>query len=65
MTDTFPPAKQRPALLAFAKALDSRASALRRDECGDWQFGAITATSMRSPSRLTPRAAQQKLGFSS
>jgi hypothetical protein len=36
MTDLFPPAKQRPALLAFAESLDSRASALRRDECGDW-----------------------------
>jgi hypothetical protein len=36
MTDKFPPTKQRPALLAFAEALDSRASALRRDECGDW-----------------------------
>jgi hypothetical protein len=33
---TFPPAKQRPALLAFAKAIDSRSSALRKDECGDW-----------------------------
>jgi hypothetical protein len=36
MTDIFPPTKQRPALLAFAEACDSRAPALRRDECGDW-----------------------------
>jgi hypothetical protein len=34
--DIFPPAKQRPALFDFAKALGSRDSALRRDECGDW-----------------------------
>jgi hypothetical protein len=36
--DIFPPAKQRPALLAFAEALDSRVSALRRDECSDWRI---------------------------
>jgi hypothetical protein len=36
MTDTFPPTSQRPALLTFAEVLDSRAAALRRDECGDW-----------------------------
>jgi hypothetical protein len=35
MSDLFPATKQRPALLAFAEALDSRASALRRDDCGD------------------------------
>jgi hypothetical protein len=34
--DRFLPVRQRPALLAFADALDSRASATRRDECGDW-----------------------------
>jgi hypothetical protein len=34
----FPPAKQRPALLEFALAVRSRASALRRDECGDWRI---------------------------
>ena len=36
MADKFAPAKQRPALLAFSEACDTRASALRRDECGDW-----------------------------
>jgi hypothetical protein len=36
MTDKYPPTKQRPALLAFAEACGTRASALRRDECGDW-----------------------------
>jgi hypothetical protein len=36
MTDIFPPAKQRPALLAFRDALGCRDNALRRDECGDW-----------------------------
>jgi hypothetical protein len=36
MTDMYPPARQRPALLAFTEACDTRASALRRDECGDW-----------------------------
>jgi hypothetical protein len=36
VTDTYPPSKQRPALLAFAAACNTRASALRRDECGDW-----------------------------
>jgi hypothetical protein len=36
MADIFPPSKQRPALLAFAESLDSRASALGRDDCGDW-----------------------------
>jgi hypothetical protein len=36
MTDIYPPTRQRPALQRSAAALDSRASALRRDECGDW-----------------------------
>jgi hypothetical protein len=36
MTDKCPPTKQLPALLAFAEACGTRASALRRDECGDW-----------------------------
>jgi hypothetical protein len=36
MPDIFSPLKQRPRLLAFAEAVDSRASCLRRDECGDW-----------------------------
>src|ERR1700730_12282091 len=35
--DIYPPAKQRPALLQLAAHLDSRTSALRRDECfGHW-----------------------------
>jgi hypothetical protein len=38
MSDLFPPTKQRPALLAFAEALDSRPAALRRDECNDWRI---------------------------
>jgi hypothetical protein len=36
MADTLPPSKQRPRLLVFAGSIDSRASALRRDDCGDW-----------------------------
>jgi hypothetical protein len=36
MVDLSPATMQRPALQRFAAALDSRASALRRDECGDW-----------------------------
>jgi len=36
--DMFLPAAQRSALLAFAAALGSRASALVRDDCGDWQI---------------------------
>jgi hypothetical protein len=36
MTDIFPPAKQRPALLGLVKALGCRDNALKRDECGDW-----------------------------
>lgn len=33
--DIFPPAKQRPTLLALRDALGCRDNALRRDECGD------------------------------
>jgi hypothetical protein len=36
VTDTYPPSKQRPALLAFAAACGTRADKLRRDDCGDW-----------------------------
>jgi hypothetical protein len=36
MADTFPPAKQRSALLAFAEACCTRSDKLRRDECGNW-----------------------------
>jgi hypothetical protein len=47
MTDIYPPAKQRPALLALREALGAREGALRRDECGDWaifgRFGHIYA----------------------
>jgi hypothetical protein len=39
MTDKFTPDKQRGALLAFARALNSSPRALRRDECGDWRIG--------------------------
>ena len=35
LPDKFPPERQRAALIPFAKALGSRDSALRRDECGD------------------------------
>jgi hypothetical protein len=38
MTDIFPLAKQRPALLALRDALGCRDNALRRDECGDWRI---------------------------
>jgi hypothetical protein len=47
MTDIYPPAKQRPALLALREALRTRETALRHDECGDWRiegrFGHIYA----------------------
>ena len=36
--DIFPTTKQRAALLKLTKALVSRGSALRRDECGDWRI---------------------------
>ena len=36
--DIFPPARQRPALLALREALGCRNAALRRDECGDWRI---------------------------
>jgi hypothetical protein len=36
--DIFPPAKQRPALLALRDALGCRDNALRRDECSDWRI---------------------------
>jgi hypothetical protein len=38
MADIFPPSRQRPALLAFAAALNSSPMALRRDECLDWRI---------------------------
>jgi hypothetical protein len=48
MTDSFPLAKQRLALLAFRDSLGARETALRRDEGGDWaifgQFGHVYAT---------------------
>jgi hypothetical protein len=41
MTDRYPPAAQREALLTFAAALKSAATAFRRDQCGDpWISGA-------------------------
>ena len=36
--DIFPPAKQRPAMLALVSALDCQEKDLRRDECGDWRI---------------------------
>jgi Putative ParB-like nuclease len=46
MTDLFPPATQRPKLLAFAEACCTRADKLRRDECGDWAiFGKLAGFS--------------------
>ncbi len=36
--DSYPPSRQRPALLDLAKAIGSRDAALRRDDCGDWQI---------------------------
>jgi hypothetical protein len=38
MTDKYPPAVQRPALLKLVEALGCRDAALRRDECGDWRI---------------------------
>jgi hypothetical protein len=38
MTDKYPPAVQRPALLKLVEALGCREAALRRDECGDWRI---------------------------
>jgi hypothetical protein len=36
--DTYPPAKQRAALVKLVPALGCREAALRRDECGDWRI---------------------------
>jgi hypothetical protein len=73
MTDKFPPTKQRPALLAFAEACGTRASALRRDECGDWAiFGtrghiyAVPEGFQLMASKASPRAwsaAKHRLSF--
>jgi hypothetical protein len=38
MTDKYPPAVQRPALLKLVEALGCRDACLRRDECGDWRI---------------------------
>jgi hypothetical protein len=38
MTDKYPPAVQRPALVKLVEALGCREAALRRDECGDWRI---------------------------
>jgi hypothetical protein len=38
MTDKYPPAVQRPALLKLVEALGCRPNALRRDECNDWRI---------------------------
>jgi hypothetical protein len=38
MDTTYPPAKQRTALLKLVSALGCREAALRRDECGDWRI---------------------------
>jgi hypothetical protein len=51
MSDVFPPARQREALLALREALGARDNSLRRDECGDWAIfgknGHIYATLVR------------------
>jgi hypothetical protein len=41
MPEIYPALVQRPVLLAMAERLDSRASALRRDECGDWRINGL------------------------
>jgi hypothetical protein len=38
MADLYPPMRQRPVLLAFAEALGSASTTLRRDENGDWRI---------------------------
>jgi hypothetical protein len=38
MSDLYPPAKQRPALQATAKALNASPACLRRDDCSDWRI---------------------------
>ena len=38
MSDIYPPVRQREALLKLVKALGTRDSALRRDECSDWRL---------------------------
>ena len=47
MTDKFPPAMQRPRLLALASSLEISLTQLRRDACGDWalfgRFGHVYA----------------------
>jgi hypothetical protein len=37
MADSYPPPRQREALLRFVEALGCRDAALHRDECGDWR----------------------------
>ena len=41
MSEIYPALVQRPVLLAMAERLDSRASALRRDECSDWRINGL------------------------
>jgi hypothetical protein len=41
MNEIYPALVQRPVLLAMAEWLDSRVSALRRDECGDWRINGL------------------------
>jgi hypothetical protein len=64
MADMFPPAQQRAALIELARALCSRETLLRRDECGDWciagRHGHIYATPGGSFAKPNPvRAAFQ------
>jgi hypothetical protein len=53
MADLYPPVRQRPALVAFAEALGSASTALRRDDNGDWRvkgkLGFIYALSPTTP----------------
>ena len=54
MSDVYPSVRQRPVLMAFAEALSSASTALRRDDNGDWRIkgrlGFIYAVPARSTS---------------
>jgi hypothetical protein len=45
---------QRPALLALAKAIETRHAALRRDECGDWRINGRRGHIYAVPGSLDP-----------
>jgi hypothetical protein len=57
MSDVFPPARQRSALLAFMAAADIRKSSLFRDDCGDWAIHGSDGYIYACPVELFPSGA--------